>query len=75
MMVYLCEWYGPVSLWLLLKALLVAGMVLFHGMLESHARLLRLEQERKSGSYFRAINEIPTVLLIGIVGLVILKPV
>jgi putative membrane protein len=60
--------------WLGWKLLLVLAMAVFHGMLEMHAAWFRDGREVKSGRYFRVINEIPTVLLIGIVILVIVKP-
>jgi putative membrane protein len=68
------SWYGPVPLWLWLKLLLVIGMLGFHGALESHAARFRDGRENRSGRYFRVINEVPTVLLIGIVILVVVKP-
>jgi putative membrane protein len=43
-------------------------------LLERHAVSLREGRETKNGRYFRIINEVPTVLLIGIVILVIIKP-
>jgi putative membrane protein len=68
------KWYGPVPVWLWLKILLVAGMLVFHGLLESHAVRFRDGRESRPGRYFRIINEIPTLLLIGIAILVIVKP-
>lgn len=68
------NWFGPVPVWLWLKLLLVAGMLAFHGLLEVHAGRFRDGRETRPGRYFRIINEVPTVLLIGIVILVIVKP-
>lgn len=68
------NWFGPVPVWLWLKLLLVAAMLVFHGMLEVHAGRFRDGRETRPGRYFRIINEVPTVLLIGIVILVIVKP-
>lgn len=73
-LIHLGGWDQAMPIWLWLKLLLVAGMLAFHGVLESHAIRLRDGIESKSGRYFRIINEIPTVLLIGIVTLVIIKP-
>ncbi len=67
-------WDHPIPLWLWLKLLLVAGMLGFHGVLERHAARFRDDRETETGRYFRIINEVPTVLLIGIVILVIIKP-
>jgi putative membrane protein len=68
------SWFGPVPVWLWLKLLLVLAMLGFHGMLESHVTRFRDGRENRSGRYFRIINEIPTLLLIGIVIMVIVKP-
>ena len=68
------SWYGPVPVWLELKLALVAGMLAFHGLLEMHAGRFREERETRPGRYFRMINEVPTLLLIGIVIFVIVKP-
>lgn len=73
-LIHLGGWDHPMPLWLWLKLLLVAGMLGFHGLLEIHAARFRDGREAKSGRYFRVINEIPTLLLIGIVILVIIKP-
>lgn len=73
-LIWLGSWYGPVALWLWMKLGLVAGMAMFHGALERHAARFEAGIETKSGRYFRILNEVPTVLLIGIVGLVVLKP-
>jgi putative membrane protein len=66
--------FGPVPLWLWMKLLLVLGMLAFHGLLESHVARFRDGRETRPGRYFRIINEIPTLLLIGIVIFVVVKP-
>lgn len=66
--------FGPVPVWLWLKILFVLGMLAFHGLLESHAARFRDGREARPGRYFRVINEVPTLLLIGIVIFVIVKP-
>lgn len=73
-LIHLGGWDRPVPAWLWLKLLLVAGMVVFHGALEMHAARFRDGREAHSGRYFRIINEVPTLLLIGIVILVVIKP-
>jgi protoporphyrinogen IX oxidase len=73
-LIHLGGWDQGIPVWLWLKLLLVFGMLCFHGLLESHAARFRDGRETKSGRYFRIINEIPTLLLIGIVTLVIIKP-
>lgn len=73
-LIWLGSWYGPVPVWLWLKLIFILAMLSVHGLLEMHAGRFRDARETKSGRYFRIINEIPTVLLIGIVIFVILKP-
>lgn len=73
-LIHLGGWDQAMPVWLWMKLLLVAGMLGFHGFLEIHVARFRDGRETRSGRYFRIINEIPTVLLIGIVILVIIKP-
>ena len=74
LLIHLGGWDQSMPFWLWLKLLLVAGMLAFHGLLERHAVRFREDRETSTGRYFRMINEIPTLLLIGIVILVIIKP-
>lgn len=74
LLIHLGAWDQAMPVWLWLKLLLVAGMLAFHGLLERHAARFRDDRETDTGRYFRIINEIPTLLLIGIVILVIIKP-
>ena len=67
-------WSDPVPLWLWLKLLCVACMLLFHGLLESHAIRFAQGLEKSSGRYFRIINEVPALLLIAIAILATVKP-
>jgi putative membrane protein len=60
--------------WLLLKLVCVAGMFVFHGMLERHARDFKAGLRSRSSRYFRIINEVPTLLLIAIVTFVVVRP-
>jgi len=73
-LIHLGGWDQAMPAWLWVKLLLVACLIGFHGMLEIHAVRFRTGRERHSGRYFRIINEVPTVLLVGIVILVIIKP-
>lgn len=73
-LIWLGSWYGPVPVWLWLKLLFILAMLAVHGLLEMHAGRFRDGRETRPGRYFRIINEIPTVLLIGIVIFVIVKP-
>jgi putative membrane protein len=51
--------------------LLLSG---FHGMLAAYVRDFAADRNRHSEGYYRVINEVPTVLMIAIVVLAIVKP-
>ena len=60
--------------WLSLKLLGVIGLCLYHGLLEKHLAEFARGQRLKGQRYYRVINEVPTLLLIWIVILVVVKP-
>jgi putative membrane protein len=60
--------------WFQAKVILVLVMSGVHGMLAQHVREFGADENQHSQKYFRIINEVPTVLMIGIVLLVVLKP-
>lgn len=60
--------------WLHTKLLLVLGLAACHGILAGHVRKFGRDERPKPAGFYRAINEVPTVLFVGIVLLVILKP-
>ena len=60
--------------WLHAKILLVVLLSGVHGMLAGATRRFGNDANTRPAGYFRVINEVPTVLLIGIVVLVIVKP-
>lgn len=60
--------------WLHTKILLVIGMSAVHGILGKHRKNFEADRNVKTHKYFRILNEVPTLLLIGIVILVIVKP-
>lgn len=74
LLVHFGSWDQALPVWLWLKLLLVVCMLAFHGLLEVHVARFRDDRENKSGRYFRVINEVPTLLLVGIVVLVVIKP-
>ncbi|NNE22169.1 MAG: protoporphyrinogen oxidase HemJ [Rhizobiales bacterium] len=59
--------------WFWLKLALVVGLTACHGVLARHVKAFAADQNDKSPRYFRIINEVPTVLMIGIVILVVVK--
>jgi len=60
--------------WLHTKLLLVLLMTGVHGMLSKTRRTFAADQNRRPARFYRVLNEVPTVLLIGIVILVVVKP-
>jgi protoporphyrinogen IX oxidase len=60
--------------WLAIKLLALVGMFMAHGVLESHTVKFGRGERTKSSRYFRVVNEVPTVLMIVIVIMVIVKP-
>jgi putative membrane protein len=60
--------------WLHAKLLLVLIMSAMHGMLSRWAKDFARGRNTRSAKFYRIINEVPTVLLILIVILVVVKP-
>lgn len=60
--------------WLMLKLMGVVGLCAYHGLLEWHLAAFAEGERFKSQRYYRIINEVPTLLLIWIVIMVIVKP-
>lgn len=60
--------------WLHAKLTLVAAMLLTHGFYARWRRHLANGQNAHSSTFYRVMNEVPTILLIGIVYLVVAKP-
>jgi len=64
-------WRSP---WLQAKFVLVLGLAALHGYFARCVREFAADTNTKSASFFRLINEAPTVLMVAIVLLVVLKP-
>lgn len=65
---------GPgTGYWMHVKLVLVLAMGAVHGMLSSHRKAFERGENQKSEKYFRMLNEVPTVLMIAIVLLVVIK--
>ncbi len=74
-------WMGPdsrygwfASGWLQAKIVLVLALSAIHGMLARWMKDFAADHNRHSQRFYRIINEVPTVLLIIIVLLAVLKP-
>ena len=62
------------SLWLQLKLIFVVILTIYHFFLFQCLRKLAENNNSFSPKFYRMINEIPTVLLIGIILVVVFKP-
>lgn len=66
--------FALTDIWLSLKFFAVILMFAAHGRLEKHAGEFANSLRVKSSRYFRILNEVPTVLMVVIVILVVVKP-
>lgn len=60
--------------WLHAKLVLVVGMTVFNALLERWRLDFAHDRNQRAGKFYRIANEVPTLLMIGIVLLVIVKP-
>ncbi len=67
------RWFSAGWLWAKL-ALVFFGLSGMHGMMSAWVRQFARDQNRHSARFYRIINEVPTVLMIAIVILVVVKP-
>ena len=72
----LLVWIGGFGLsgWFHGKLVLVVAMSGMHGYFAFARKRIAERQDIKSPRFYRVINEIPTMLMVGIVVLVIIKP-
>ena len=66
--------YGFTGAWLDAKVVLVALLVAYHFWMRKHLGDFARDANRRSHVYYRFVNELPTVLLVAIVILVVVKP-
>lgn len=62
------------TFWLYAKLVLVAGMTWLHFVFGRWRRAFANDERRHRAGFYRMINEVPTLLLIGIVILAVVKP-
>ena len=60
--------------WLHAKLVLVLGLSALHGMMAGAVRRFAEDRNTRSAKYYRVLNEVPTVGLVLIVILVVVKP-
>jgi protoporphyrinogen IX oxidase len=73
-------WYthalDPVNgMWMHWKLMLVVFMQMAHAMMSRYRKAFARDERPKSEKFFRIFNEVPALLLIGIVVLVVVRPV
>ena len=59
--------------WMHIKLVLVLGMGAVHGMLSSYRKAFERGENQKSEKFYRLLNEVPTLLMVAIVLLVVIK--
>ena len=64
-------WRDP---WLQIKFALVLGLAALHGFFARQVKFFAKDENRRSSRFFRILNEVPTVLMVLIVILVVIKP-
>lgn len=62
------------EMWFALKLLLALGLTAFHAMLHRYVAAFAMDGRPRNHKYFRVLNEVPTVFLIAIVILVVVRP-
>jgi putative membrane protein len=60
--------------WLWAKIALVLALSAMHGLFATWVKAFGTDQNRHSAKFYRIVNEVPTVAMIAIVLLVVLKP-
>ncbi|HQR73074.1 MAG TPA: protoporphyrinogen oxidase HemJ [Sulfurovum sp.] len=60
--------------WIHVKLFLLVFLIAYHFSLEQIRKILITNPRYKSSKYFRLYNEVPTLLMIGIVIMVVIKP-
>ncbi len=61
--------------WMHYKLLLIVAMTICHGFFARYRRQFANDKNMHSIKFYRILNEVPTVLMIGIVILVVVRPV
>lgn len=60
--------------WLHIKLLLLIALVVMHVLMARWSRDFAFDRNKHSGRYYRVMNEVPTLLMIGIVIFAVVKP-
>lgn len=69
------QWpYLQQSLWIWIKLVLVALLIVYHHLCAYHIKQFALGRNKHSDRYFRIFNELPVFVLFGVVMLAVVKP-
>ncbi len=62
------------STWVWIKFVGVGGLVVIHGLLAKWRKVFEADTNQRSPRFYKFVNEIPTILMIIIVFVVVMKP-
>ena len=62
------------SYWMHAKWTCILGLAVTHGLLARHRKQFERGMNQKSERYFRILNEVPTLFMVAIIFLVVVKP-
>ncbi len=62
------------ELWMQIKTVLVIILTFYHFTLGKYLSDFAVDNNQKTSKFFRIFNEIPTIILIGVIFIVIFKP-
>jgi putative membrane protein len=62
------------DLWFWTKLVAVLGLLAVHGMLAQHVRAFASGLRPHGARYYRVLNEVPTLLMVVIVVMVVVRP-
>ena len=60
--------------WIYMKLILVAALTIYHQALERWSRVFAADANRRPARFYRLMNEVPTVIMIAIVVMVVVRP-
>lgn len=70
---YGTDWLAA-NAWMHVKLLLVLGLIGYHGWCQIQVKKFREHRNGRDSRFFRLMNEVPTVFLVAIVILAVVKP-
>lgn len=73
-LIWVTDAFANPALWLVVKLVAVVAMTAFHFWLARFVKTFAEDERPKDERFFRIINEVPTVLLIVIVIMAVVKP-